>query len=300
LTSSTILLPPPILALPRSEAKFNLWLDTDASDGQLGCCLLQGQPEGPALPLVYWSRTLNPAESNYYTTEKECLAIVLAVTHLRPYLEGKRFTARTDHHALRWDMNLADAQDCLARWRLRLAELDFRVEYSPGATHHAADGNSRLLHQPPEGDEIDLDSQALKPNTTLPIAELLTIAMPCLFERQCLEATLMHLEKRLTADPSVGYDSRGILGTRLPSGELELCIPASLAKEAPALYTRPRTPRTARSQIGGPTRANRAQSHTLPHPRPSPTTPLRLLPDLNGVTGPNTLGVVLYVLGILV
>jgi hypothetical protein len=79
-------LSPPILALPRIEAKLNLWLVTDASDGQLGCFLFQGQPEGPALPLGYWCRTLNPAEHNYSTTEKECLAIVWAVTHLRPYL----------------------------------------------------------------------------------------------------------------------------------------------------------------------------------------------------------------------
>jgi hypothetical protein len=28
------LLSPPILALPRSEAKFNLWVDTDSFDGQ--------------------------------------------------------------------------------------------------------------------------------------------------------------------------------------------------------------------------------------------------------------------------
>jgi RNase H-like domain found in reverse transcriptase len=185
----TRLLSPPILALPRSEAKFDLWLDTDASDGQLGCCLLQG----PALPLGYWSRTLNPAERNYSTTEKGCLAIVWAVAHLRPYLEGKRFTLRTDPHALRWVMNLADAQGRLARWRLRMAESDFQVEYSPGATHHAADALSRLPHQPPEHDEIDLDipvlsveAQALEQNTTSPIAELLTISVPCLFERQGL------------------------------------------------------------------------------------------------------------------
>ena len=89
---------------------------------------MQEQPSGPALPLGYWSRTLNAAERNYSTTERECLAIVWAVTHLRPYLEGVKFTVRTDHHALRWVMNLADAQGRLARWRLRLAEFTFNVE----------------------------------------------------------------------------------------------------------------------------------------------------------------------------
>jgi RNase H-like domain found in reverse transcriptase len=110
------LLNPPMLALPRRSG--HLWLDTDASNFQFGCCLLQVQPSGTPLPLGYWSRTLNAAERNYSKTEKECLAIVWAVTHLRPYLEGVEFTVRTDHHALRWVMNLAEAQGRLARWRL--------------------------------------------------------------------------------------------------------------------------------------------------------------------------------------
>jgi RNase H-like domain found in reverse transcriptase len=54
------LLSPLFLALPR--AKGQMWLDTDASDGQLGCCLVQLQPDGKPLPLGYWSRTLNSGE----------------------------------------------------------------------------------------------------------------------------------------------------------------------------------------------------------------------------------------------
>jgi hypothetical protein len=41
-------------------------------------------------------------------------------------------------------MNLTEAQGRLARWRLRLAEFTFKVEYSPGDTHHAADVMSCL------------------------------------------------------------------------------------------------------------------------------------------------------------
>jgi hypothetical protein len=41
-------------------------------------------------------------------------------------------------------MNLSDAQGRLARWRLRLAEFDFKVEYNPGSAQHAADALSRL------------------------------------------------------------------------------------------------------------------------------------------------------------
>jgi RNase H-like domain found in reverse transcriptase len=45
-------------------------LDTDASDHQLGCCLLQEQPDGTQKPIGYWSRGLTSAEKNYSTTEK--------------------------------------------------------------------------------------------------------------------------------------------------------------------------------------------------------------------------------------
>mgnify|MGYP003551043187 FL=1 len=116
----------------------------DASDGQIGFCLSQKHPDGLRHPNGYWSRSLNPAERNYSTTEKDCLAIVWAILTLRPYLEGQMFLIRTDHHSLRWVLNLADAQGRLARWRLRLLEFDFEVEYSPGKEHHAADVMSRL------------------------------------------------------------------------------------------------------------------------------------------------------------
>jgi hypothetical protein len=141
------LLNPPILALPRAEGA--MILDTDASDEQIGCCLFQEQPDGARHPIGYWSRGLTSAERNYSTTEKECLAIVWAILHLRPYLEGKKFLIRTDHHSLRWVLNLSDAQGRLARWRLRLSEFDFEVQFSPGASHHGADTLSRLKPSDP-------------------------------------------------------------------------------------------------------------------------------------------------------
>jgi hypothetical protein len=88
------LLNPPILAVPRFEGAFTL--DIDASNHQLGYCLLQSQPDGSQRPVGYWSRRLTSAKKNYSTTEKECLAIVCAILHIRPYLEQQKFTIRTD------------------------------------------------------------------------------------------------------------------------------------------------------------------------------------------------------------
>jgi hypothetical protein len=68
------LINPPILSLPRSQGQYTL--DTDASQDQIGCCLFEEQGEKKLKPIGYWSRSLTKAERSYYTTEKECLAIV--------------------------------------------------------------------------------------------------------------------------------------------------------------------------------------------------------------------------------
>jgi RNase H-like domain found in reverse transcriptase len=102
---------------------------------------------------------LTSAERNYSTTEKECLAIVWEIFQLRPYLEGQKFIIRTDHHSLRWVLNLADAQGRLARWRFRLLEFDFEVQYAPGRGHHGADTMSRLRAEDAEPVDGPVDAE---------------------------------------------------------------------------------------------------------------------------------------------
>jgi hypothetical protein len=78
------LLHPPVLVLTQNEKRYIL--DTDASAEQIGLCLLQEHVDGKKHPMRFWSRTLNAAERNYSTTEKERLEIVWAILQLRPYL----------------------------------------------------------------------------------------------------------------------------------------------------------------------------------------------------------------------
>jgi len=54
---------PPILSIPRKEGKYII--DVDASYDQLGCCLLQQQPDDKYLPVGYFSKGLLPEEKNY-------------------------------------------------------------------------------------------------------------------------------------------------------------------------------------------------------------------------------------------
>jgi hypothetical protein len=118
-------------------------LATDASSYAIGAVLSQKQ-QSQDLPIAYASRTLNRAESNYSTIERELLAIVWAVKHFRPYLYGRKFRIITDHRPLIWLFNLKEPGSRLVRWRLKLEEYDYEIEYKPGKINSNADALSRI------------------------------------------------------------------------------------------------------------------------------------------------------------
>ena len=52
--------------------------------------------------VYYASKTLNEAQRNYTTTEKELLAVVYALDKFRAYLVGADIVIFTDHSALKY------------------------------------------------------------------------------------------------------------------------------------------------------------------------------------------------------
>lgn len=137
----TALFKSPVLAFPDFSQPFII--ATDASNFALGAVLSQ-LIDGKEHPIAYASRTLNKAETNYTTTEKECLGVVWAVKSFRCYVYGRRFTIITDHRPLRWLMNLKDPSSRLGRWALILTEHEFDIVHRPGKQH----GNSVVEMEP--------------------------------------------------------------------------------------------------------------------------------------------------------
>ena len=133
---------PPLMLLPNFDRDFVLC--TDASGTGLGAVLSQLDDEGSEHPVYYCSRTLNPAERNYSTTKRECLAVKWACHLFRPYLLGRPFKLYTDHAALKWLFKMKDPESTLMRWILLLQEYDMTILSRPGTANANADALSRL------------------------------------------------------------------------------------------------------------------------------------------------------------
>jgi hypothetical protein len=68
----------------------------DASDYAVGAVLGQ-RKEGRVHAVYYASKTLNGAQLNYATTEKELLAVVFALEKFRSYIVNSKVIVYTDH-----------------------------------------------------------------------------------------------------------------------------------------------------------------------------------------------------------
>ena len=73
----------------------------DDSDLTVGAVLGQ-RVEGKPYVVYYASKTLNEAQRNYTTTEKELLAVAYALDKFRSYLIGLDIVFFTDHSALKY------------------------------------------------------------------------------------------------------------------------------------------------------------------------------------------------------
>ena len=146
----------PIVRAPNWQLPFEVMCD--ASDLAVGAVL--GQiVEGKPYVVYYASKTLNEAQRNYTTTEKELLAVVYALDKFRAYLIGSDIVIFTDHSALRYLLIKQNAKARLIRWVPLLQEFNLQIRDKKGVENVVADHLSRLTiahntHNPPIYDEF--------------------------------------------------------------------------------------------------------------------------------------------------
>ncbi|KAI5348573.1 hypothetical protein L3X38_001460 [Prunus dulcis] len=134
----------PVIMAPDWELPFEIMCD--ASDYAIGAVL--GQRKNKLLHVIHYaSRTLNDAQLNYATTEKELLAVVFALDKFRSYLLGAKVIVYTDHAALKFLLAKKEAKPRLIRWVLLLQEFDIEIRDKKGSENVVADHLSRLVRE---------------------------------------------------------------------------------------------------------------------------------------------------------
>ncbi|CAN6715724.1 unnamed protein product [Malus baccata var. baccata] len=118
----------------------------DASDYALGAVLGQRKDKQPHV-IYYASRTLNDAQLNYSTTEKELLAVVFALDKFRSYLIGTKVIVYTDHAVLKYLLTKKEAKPRLIRWMFLFQEFDIEIRDKKGSENVVADHLSRMVHE---------------------------------------------------------------------------------------------------------------------------------------------------------
>ena len=132
-----------IIQAPDWTAPFELMCD--ASNYALGVVLAQKIDKLPQV-IYYASRTLDAAQGNYTTTEKELLAIVFALEKFCSYFLGTRVIVYTGHAALKYLLKKAKSKPRLIRWMLWLQEFDLKIHDRSGAQNLVPDYLSRIEH----------------------------------------------------------------------------------------------------------------------------------------------------------
>lgn len=134
-----VLTTPPLAFIDYNK---EIFIRCDSSQFGAGAVLFQFDDDGREVPIAYASRKYTLAERNYNTFQQEAAVIVWSLEKFAEYFQGHPVTVQSDHKNLSWVKRSAMPQ--LSRWRVRLQDFDFKIEYIPGPANTCADGLSRL------------------------------------------------------------------------------------------------------------------------------------------------------------
>ena len=155
---------PPIMQSPNWDLPFEIMCN--ASDYAIGAVL--GQKEDKKEFVIYsTSKTLDSAQSNYTTTEKEFLAIVFALEKFRSYIVGSPITIFIDHAALKYLLSKQDTKPRMTRWILLYQEFNLIIKNKKGVENVVVDHLSRLV--------LETTSEGLPIGNTFPDKQIFAL-----------------------------------------------------------------------------------------------------------------------------
>jgi hypothetical protein len=125
-----------LCAYPDHDKHFHIF--TDASDYQLGACIMQ-----ESKPVAYYSKKLNSAQMNYATIDKELLCVIAALHEFHSMLLGAELHVHTDHKNI---LSIGDSSQQRLCWISYVDEYGLEIHYVEGPRNVIADIFSRLLH----------------------------------------------------------------------------------------------------------------------------------------------------------
>ena len=96
-------------------------MHTDASGVAVGATLVQ-KIDKKEYVIAYFLRAFSKQQRKYSATERELLAIVMAIRNFYPYILHTTYTlvVYTDHKPLEYLQNLAHPKPMLQRWLLEI------------------------------------------------------------------------------------------------------------------------------------------------------------------------------------
>jgi hypothetical protein len=131
----------PVIQPPDWSLPFEIMCDV--SDYAVGAILGQ-RKDKKSYVIYYANKTLNNAQMNYTTIEKELLAVIFAYEKFRSYLIGSPVVVFSNHAILKYLLSKKDSKASLVWWILLLQEFDITIKDKKGIKNVVADHLLRL------------------------------------------------------------------------------------------------------------------------------------------------------------